>query len=194
MNKYLLMLALLLPLAAKTEPFTFQLPEEYSVPAGVQNIINADSGSIFGVKPFSTVPEVVAILGKPSGAIRIDEFRTGLIYGRSCMFVFRKGRFQQFCKSDSLISPSISLKLEEHPLFDRSNWVLTANGKEINNRMKYEEIVPDSTTPGRPHTISADNFSIELNFSSRSTSPSGPRMYTLYTVDIKFNEPLAPVK
>lgn len=191
MNKYLLMLALLLPLTAMTEPLTFQLQEEYSAIPGVKNLIDADAGSVFGVKPFSTVAETIAILGNPSGVIRIDEFRTGLIYGKSCMFVFRKGKFQQFIRNSSLISGF--LRIEDHPLFDRSNWVLVANGKEISGRMKYEEIVPDSTPSGRPYTISADNFSIELSFSSSySPSDSGPRTYTLYSVDIKFIEPLAP--
>ncbi len=194
MNKYLLLLISLLPLTARTESLTFQLQEEYSARPGIQNIINADTGSIFGVKPFSTINEVIAALGNPSGVIRIDEFRTGLIYGKSCCFIFRKDKFQQFTKSEQLVSSS--LKVEEHPLFDRSNWVLIADGKEINGRMKYEEIAPDSKTPGSSHKISTDNFSIDMNFSSRSTSPAGPRTYSLYTVDIKFNEPMnpAPVK
>lgn len=191
MNKYLLMLALLLPLIAKTEPFTFRLPEEYSALPGVQNIINADTGSVFGVKPFSTVKEVIAALGNPSGAIRIDEFRTGLIYGKSCLFVFRKGIFQQFIKSDYLIMPTSSFMVEAHPLFDRSNWVLVANGKEIKGRMKYEEIDPNSTPTSR-YNIGADAFSAELGFTSSSSSSStGTKTYTLITVDIKFNEPLA---
>jgi hypothetical protein len=76
------MLTLLFPLVATTEPLSFQLQEEYSVRPGIQNIINADTGSIFGVKPFSTMNEVIAALGKPSGVIRIDEFRTGLFYGK----------------------------------------------------------------------------------------------------------------
>jgi hypothetical protein len=191
MNKYLLLLTLLLPLTTRAESLTFQLQEEYSVPAGIQNIINADTGSIFGVKPFSTVNEVIALLGKPTGVMRIDEFRTGLIYGKSCCFIFRKGKFQQFTKSEQMVSSF--LKVEEHPLFDRSNWVLIAAGKEIKNRMKYEEITSDSSTPGRPYKISTDTFSAELSF-GYSPSPSNPgvKTYTLYTFDIKFNEPMNP--
>jgi hypothetical protein len=190
-KKYLLMLALLLPLIARTEPLTFQLQEEYSVPPGVQNIINADTGSIFGIKPFSTVEQVIATLGKPSGMFRIDEFRTGLIYGKSCSFIFRKGKFQQFIKSEYIIIPFSSLSVEPHPFFDRSNWLLIANGKEIKGRMKYEEIDQNST-PASRYNIGADAFSADLIFtSSSSSSNQGPKTYTLFTVDIKFNEPLA---
>lgn len=193
MNKYLLMLALLLPLTAMTEPLTFQLQEEYSAIPGVKNLIDADAGSVFGVKPFSTIPEVIAALGKPSGVIRIDEFRTGLIYGKSCLFVFRKGKFQQFIKSEYLMSLS-ALTMEAHPLFDRSNWVLLASGKEIKNRMKYQEIDPGSTPTSR-YNIGTDGFSADLTFTSSSSSSSTePKTYTLYNVDIKFNEQLAPVR
>jgi hypothetical protein len=192
MNKCLLMLALLLPLTSMTAPLTFQLQEEYSVIPGIKNVIDADTGSIFGVKPFSTVAETIAVLGNPSGVIRIDEFRTGLIYGKSCMFIFRKGKFLQFVKSEYLVSPTSSLTIETHPLFDRSNWILIANGKEIKNRMKYQEIDPGSTPTSR-YNIGTDGFSADLTFTSSSSSSSTePKTYTLYNVDIKFNEPLAP--
>jgi len=132
-------------------------------------------------------------LGNPSGVIRIDEFRTGLIYGKSCLFVFRKEKFQQFVKNENLVSPASSLPVEVHPLFDRSNWILVADKKEIKNRAKYQDVDPDST-PTYRYSIGTDVFSADLMFTSSSSSSStDPKTYTLYSVDIKFNEPLAPV-
>ncbi len=187
MNKRFLMLVLLMPLIARTETMTFQMQEDYSVVPNVKNIIDADAGSVFGVKPFSTVSEVVATLGNPSGVIRIDEFRTGLIYGNSCMFIFRKGKFQEFLRAERMFSGPY-LTLEVHPLFDRPNWVLKADGKEIRDRMKPQEINPDQTSPGASINIITDTFSVALTFSSYP-GPE-PRTYTLYGMDIKFTAPL----
>jgi hypothetical protein len=142
--------------------------------------------SVYGVKFGSTESEVMAAFGDPTGVIVISDTKKGFLYGKSHLFIFRKGKLKQLTVSSSILDWTVSQQMDGHPFFDRNMWSITPS---IRNEMSFGEVMKaldkPEVAPEYRHVIDGELSSTTLQFAGWR-GDSGAQEFKLHGFSIVY--------
>ena len=93
--------------------------------------------SIYGMPYGSSEEEFMKRFGKPDGYIQLRNRKSGMLYGKSHLFIFTNKRLSGVRISDSVLDWKLAKQLQTNPSFERRPWKLD-NG--IKDEMLLDEV------------------------------------------------------
>ena len=129
-------------------------------------------GLVYGLKFGASEKQVLDALGVPNGVIAVSDTRKALLYGKSHLFVFRRGKFRELRIGEHVINWELARQMDGNPFFDRDDWVVKPG---IRNGMSFEEVQKLLGRPGAvpDHKFSYDTKETSVSLSFASYSHSG---------------------
>lgn len=110
------------------------LPAAADVPSAG---IDPDQGA-YGVPFGATEKQLIEKLGPASGSLQLSPTRRALFYGRSHVFLFRKGAFRGVLLSQfGTLDHRLTDYMDMHPRFDAASWKISPG---ITGGMNYAQV------------------------------------------------------
>jgi hypothetical protein len=143
--------------------------------------IDPDS-SVYGLPFGATIDSLVARFGRPNGVVRIDDIRTGYIYGHTHLFVMKSGALREVYLGLQVLDWTIAKKMEQHPFFDNGDWTVKPG---IRANMRFEEVATllgnRIGSPDYEKSFTTNQALVRLRFSSADNG----KTFTLSSVMIR---------
>lgn len=145
----------------------------------LSSTIDPDRGA-YGIAFGSTEKQIIEKLGAPTGTVQLSSTRRALIYGKSHVFVIRKGTFRTLMVVDSVLDYRLSQGMESHPVIDSISWTL---GPGIKDGMSYAQVAKALKRTGSlgDYNLAYEttNARVELQFAGMQGARGDPESFSL---------------
>lgn len=144
------------------------------------NKIDPDS-HIYGI-PFGTTEEkFIEKYGNPNGYIRFTGEETGMLYGKSHIFVFSEGKLSGVRITHNIIDWQISENVLPNPIFDGIKWKLNNGIQENTNLKEVKQILGNELSQYKYEKFYyTKKAKVTLNFSHRTDIGDLDEAYQVY--------------
>ena len=150
-------------------------------------VIDPDK-SIFGIPYGITEDDFIKKLGKPMGYIRLTGTETGMLYGRSHLFLFEGGKLSGIRITSRILDWKISKSILRLTPFDRLQWKLNNGITKEMNLAEVKKILGDRLSKekfGYQWYYTTNNAYVDLGFSHHTNEGDVDEAYIVSAILIR---------